>query len=92
MFGWLENRKIGFRIALSARFYPEAGKHQRQHEGFIKRLHRLHEEYRGGRREAGTDLLNLLAGWWQTHISTFDARLAEFMRERGSLARRLLVA
>jgi methyl-accepting chemotaxis protein len=71
---------------MQAQGYPDLAKHQRQHEGFIKRLDRLHEEYRNGRTEAGTDLLNLLAGWWQTHISSSDARLAEFMRTRGRLA------
>jgi len=66
--------------------YPELEKHHRQHEGFVKRLDRLHNEYVGGRTQAGTDLLNLMASWWQTHISTFDTRLAEFMRSRGALA------
>jgi len=63
------------------RHYPEFEKHRKQHQGFIRKLNALHGEFRAGRKNAGADLLNLLASWWQSHISSFDARLAEFMRD-----------
>ncbi|MDQ7250803.1 bacteriohemerythrin [Dongia sedimenti] len=71
---------------MQTRSYPDFDKHRKQHESFVKRLNRLHEEYRGGRGQAGSDLLNLLASWWQSHISTSDTQLAEFMRGKPARA------
>ncbi|WP_395023262.1 bacteriohemerythrin [Dongia sp.] len=68
---------------MKAHGYRDRDKHAKQHENFVKRLDRLHEEYRGGTTQAGNDLLNLLASWWQGHISTSDAQLADFMRSKG---------
>jgi methyl-accepting chemotaxis protein len=71
---------------MQAQAYPDLDKHRKQHEGFVKRLGRLHDEYRAGRKQAGSDLLNLLASWWQTHIASSDAQLAAFMRGKPARA------
>lgn len=64
---------------MSSISYPEIAKHKKQHQGLIKRLVTLHEEYLDGRQEAGTDLMNLLGSWWVTHTMTFDTQLADFI-------------
>ncbi|GEO82066.1 bacteriohemerythrin [Pararhodospirillum oryzae] len=60
--------------------YPGLSAHQGSHQRFITRLKTLYTEYRGGRDEAGVNLLGFLGKWWLDHIRTEDRAVATHIR------------
>jgi hemerythrin-like metal-binding protein len=59
--------------------YPELEKHRKQHQGFVRRLDEVYNEYHSGTDSAGVSLMSLLGAWWTAHINTTDKALGLYL-------------
>jgi len=60
--------------------YSALAWHKQQHDGARRQLKRFMKRIEGGDHEAGTELVQHLAGWLRNHVAVTDRMMAAYLR------------
>lgn len=64
--------------------YPDYEEHKAVHDDIAQKVHRFHDQWKGGDDAVGMELLSFLKGWLVNHINESDKAYAPHLTKHGA--------